>query len=449
MPSETIPVVFGVKNFQEEIKNTNDKREAKNHVKSVLEHYDNMKNNMPQLALDKLANFLSTENWVTCVAKPSQYRLYKILKGQGRKHQKLHFGMWMVVSAIWPNVDVVIGLADDMSKHWGVQFPGTRPWFPPSLSDDTIEDKWEGNVLEPVERKNVKKGRKSGEHEESGDEEDKSSDEESDDSDTDKKEEKRKADLLEEANVNSIPKKQKKGDKAVTVLSDDESEPGIETLKPEEMKTQLLKAQNEIAQLRGMLRAETKDKERLAKENNKWQATAQEKIAAMKKVSSENKELEDDNVKKARVIQQFKDEFRQQEDAISNNKAKNRETKAKLQDIRLKYDNSLIALEDATSKQEDTEAELKNTESKLEKSRSSEQDLQRQIVNLQQRVRGWEVAAGQANYANPATISLSIHGIATQMEDGFNQVKNAMAELAKKGQDGFDAITKEMSKKDN
>jgi hypothetical protein len=95
------------------------------------------------------------------------------------------------------------------------------------------------------------------------------------------------------------------------------------------------------------------------------------------------------------------------------------------------------------------EAELKNTVSKLEKSRSSEQDLQRQIVNLQQRVRGWEVAAGQANYANPATISMSIHGIATQMEDGFSQVKNAMAELAKKGQDGFDAITKEMSKKDN
>ncbi|KAF5963383.1 hypothetical protein FCOIX_13871 [Fusarium coicis] len=154
------------------------------------------------------------------------------------------------------------------------------------------------------------------------------------------------------------------------------------------MKTQLLKAQNEIAQLRGMLRAETKDKERLAKENNKWQATAQEKIAAMKKVSFENKELEDDNLKKAPVIQQFKDEFWQQEDAISNNKTKNRETKAKLQDIRLKYDNSLIALGDATSKQEDTEAELKNTVSKLEKSRSSEQDLQRQVVNLQQRVRG-------------------------------------------------------------
>ncbi|KAG5765720.1 hypothetical protein H9Q72_006222 [Fusarium xylarioides] len=243
--------------------------------------------------------------------------------------------------------------------------------------------------------------------------------------------------------------------KTITVVSDDESSPDTETLDHKETKTQLLKAQREITQLRGMLIAETKDKKRLAKENSELQATTQKNIAAMKKVSSENKELEDDNLKKSRVIQQFKDEFQQQEDAISSNKAKNRETKAKLQDIKLKYDNKLIALRDATSKQEDTDSELKNTvsklddaKSKLEKSRSSEQNLQRQIINLQQRVRSWEVAAGQANHANPATISMSIHGIATQMEDRFNRVENVMAELAKKGQNGFDAITKEMSKKD-
>ncbi|KAG5743401.1 hypothetical protein H9Q69_008807 [Fusarium xylarioides] len=207
MSPETIPV-FGVMDFQEEIKNTNNKRKAKNNVKSVLEHYNNMKNNMPQLALDKLANFLSTENWVTSATKPSEYRLYKILKGHGRKHQKLHFGMWVVVSAIWPSVDVVIGLARDMSKHWGVQFPGTRPWFPPSLSDETIEDKWEGNVLGPVERKNGKKGKKNGEDQESDYEETEDEEnEESDNSDTDENEEKRKADLLEEAVENSIPKK--------------------------------------------------------------------------------------------------------------------------------------------------------------------------------------------------------------------------------------------------
>ncbi|KAF5693340.1 hypothetical protein FDENT_2079 [Fusarium denticulatum] len=256
--------------------------------------------------------------------------------------------------------------------------------------------------------KNTKNKRK----DKASDKEDKSLDS----SDTDENAKKRRADLLEEAKRNSIPyKKQKKDGQAIT----------------------------------GMFRDETEDKKRLVKENNELQATVQKNIAAMKKASSENKELEDDNLKKSRIIQQFKDELQQQEDIISNKKAKNMETQAKLQDIRLKYDNNMIALGDATSKQEDTEAELKNTVSKLEKSRSSEQNLQLQVVNLQQRVRGWEAAAGQANYANPATTSMLIHRIATQMEDGFNRVVNAMAELEKKGQNGFGAIKKEMSKKDN
>ncbi|CCT62677.1 uncharacterized protein FFB20_11470 [Fusarium fujikuroi] len=242
----------------------------------------------------------------------------------------------------------------------------------------------------------------------------------------------RKADLLEEADQKPAPKKQKKDGKAITVVSDGESKPDIKTLES-----------------KCMSRAETKDIQALAKENNELQATVQMNIAAMKIVSSENKELEDDNLEKSRTIQKLKDEFLLQEDEISSNRAKYKDTKAKLQDIKLKYENNLIALKDAASKQEDTEAELKDTVSQLEKSRRNEQNLQRQIRTLEDKVKGWELEAGQANHASLATVALSTHGLAAQIEDRFNRLENAMVELAKKQQAGFDAITEELSKKDN
>ncbi|KAF5714930.1 hypothetical protein FGLOB1_3315 [Fusarium globosum] len=282
----------------------------------------------------------------------------------------------------------------------------------------------------------------------------------------------RKADLLEEADQKPAPKKQKKDGKAITVVSDDESKPDIKTLESKEVKALLIESQHERErlQLRCMSGAETKDIQALAKENNELQATVQMNIAAMKIVSSENKELEDDNLEKSRTIQKLMDEFLLQEDEISSNRAKYKDTKAKLQDIKLKYENNLIALKDAASKQEDTEAELKNTVSQLEiakskqedaeaklkdtvsqleKSRRDEQNLQRQITTLEDKVKGWELEAGQANHASLATVALSIHGLAAQIEDRFNRLENAMVELAKKQQAGFDAITEELFKKDN
>lgn len=148
----------------------------------------------------------------------------------------------------------------------------------------------------------------------------------------------RKADLLEEADQKPASKKQKKGGKAITVVSDDDSKPDFKTQESKEVKTLLFESQQERErlQLRCMSGVETKDIQALVKENNELQATVQMNIAAMKIVSSENKELEDDNLKKSRTTQKLKDEFLLQEDEISSNRAK-------LQDIKLKYEKHITA----------------------------------------------------------------------------------------------------------
>ncbi|KAH7493022.1 hypothetical protein FOMA001_g1475 [Fusarium oxysporum f. sp. matthiolae] len=487
MPPKNIPVLE-MKDFARAIKKTDNKRRAKNNVKLVLEHFNHMKLGMPQVALDRLANFLLTENWVTSVPKPSQYRLYKILKGQGRTQQKLHFGMWTVVSAIYSKSPVVVALARDMSKHWGVQFPETEPWFPPDMSTSTIEDKWDGLVLGPVTTKNGKKSKKvkkDEEYEESEDEEyEHEKDESLDTSDSDENEQKRKADLLNEADKNSAPKKQKTSSLEPIPLSDDESEPDVETLQPKDLKAVLLRTLREAEHLRVQLKAETKEKNKLAKQNGDLQDNILKNHDAMKRMSSENKALETDNLEKSETIQKFIDEFQKQEEAISNSKAKYRETKAKLQDIELKYANSMIAIKDANlgqevaeanlqtnssqldeltaryeyamaqlnsakSKQEDAEAKLKDAESRLEKLGSNEQISRQQIMTLEHKLEDWEVAASQASHANLATVHMSVHHLATSLEGRFDRIDQAMADIAKKEQDVFDAMAKELSKKDN
>ncbi|EWZ51637.1 hypothetical protein FOCG_14042 [Fusarium oxysporum f. sp. radicis-lycopersici 26381] len=117
MPPKIIPVLE-IKDFVGAIKLTDNKRRAKDNVKLILEHLNHMKLDMPQVALDKLVDFLKTEEW-----------------------QHLHFGMWMVISAIWPGTDVIVKLTKDMSKLWGVQFPRTKPWFPPKVSSMAIDSK--------------------------------------------------------------------------------------------------------------------------------------------------------------------------------------------------------------------------------------------------------------------------------------------------------------------
>ncbi|RKK28193.1 hypothetical protein BFJ70_g6466 [Fusarium oxysporum] len=84
MPPKIIPVLE-IKDFVGAIKLTDNKRRAKDNVKLILEHLNHMKLDMPQVALDKLVDFLKTEEWVTSLTKPSGYRLYKKLMGHGCK----------------------------------------------------------------------------------------------------------------------------------------------------------------------------------------------------------------------------------------------------------------------------------------------------------------------------------------------------------------------------
>ncbi|KAH7180776.1 hypothetical protein DER46DRAFT_583530 [Fusarium sp. MPI-SDFR-AT-0072] len=151
--------------------------------------------------------------------------------GNGRAKQ-LHFGRWVIISAIWPENDHVIKIAKDMSKVWGVKFPTTELFFPPNMTDGDIEAKWDGTVYQDgtnvdVDKKKDNKGKKgkledsdssddtsdeddsnddsdkAGEDDKSSDKEEKEDKESDDDSDTDSEDGKRKAELLQEDEQNA------------------------------------------------------------------------------------------------------------------------------------------------------------------------------------------------------------------------------------------------------
>ncbi|KAF5713881.1 hypothetical protein FMUND_7712 [Fusarium mundagurra] len=571
MPLKNVPV-FKMKHFKDEINKMKNKRKAKENVQRVIQHYDKMKNGMPQVALDKLGDFLSTEDWVTSSTKPSPYRLYKIMKGHGRTSQRLHFGMWVVVSAMWPNSGVVVKLASVMSKHWGVQFPGTSPWFPSGLSNETIENKWDCRVPKPIETKKDNKSKKGKqvknveesqdkENEESDDDDDEESDyednEESNDEDneesgnedneepneeedrepedtegkgcdnskTHKKRKKRNADLFNEAEEIeklSTLKRQKTNSDAIHIDLDDDNEPDLDKLNKMELTVLLLTAKERLKQARERANAESEVNSKLMKRNQYLEAIAQQNTVSdvnkLKDMSSEIKELKRINSKQSQLIEKFKDRIEKQDNDLYNTETKYIGTKVELDNIKLKYNNKEIELMEATSKQADTEAQLSIAQSKQEETETAlretksqledistrlqgtgvqssansnhedveaklkktvsqldvakskkdhaeatlqatvsqltqahdkERILRRQIMSLEDTIRGWQLASQQANHADTRTISMSIHGINTEMADRFNRVENAMVELAKKGQDGFDAITKQLSKKDN
>lgn len=211
--------------------------------------------------------------------------------------------MWMVVSAIWPKSDVVIGLADTMSKHWGVQFPKTQPWFPPNIPESVILKNWHGydlgfaqdnnnndnksgkdskseNKAKKAEQVGKGKTRNSkdksnneqdkephGTEEESGDVEDKDSDDKEDTEDESsdtacEKVRKRRAAILKEASMTSQPQKQKTSNQDITIVSsDNENDTDIETLGPEEPKSRLAETKRSLLSSDAKLRQEAKRKE--------------------------------------------------------------------------------------------------------------------------------------------------------------------------------------------
>ncbi|KAF4493363.1 hypothetical protein FAGAP_10520 [Fusarium agapanthi] len=96
----------------------------------------------------------------------------------------------------------------------------------------------------------------------------------------------------------------------ITVVpSNDGNDTGIETLGPEELKSRLIETKRSLLSSDTNLRQEVKRNRKLTKNYNELHETVHKDLAHMQKLSSEIKELKDDNLKKSRVIQWFKDEF--------------------------------------------------------------------------------------------------------------------------------------------
>ncbi|KAG4265392.1 hypothetical protein FPRO04_00326 [Fusarium proliferatum] len=394
----------------------------------------------------------------------------EILKDTGRSQPQLHFGMWVVVSAIWPNKPVVVKLASVMSKHWGVEFPGTAPWLPPGLSDETIENKWNCRVPKPTEAKEDNKSKKG--KQEPEDKEVKGSDNSNTDS------------------------------KAIHIDLDDENEPDFDKLNDMELKALLLTTNQRLNQARERANAESETNSKLIRRNQHLESDIQQNAESnnnkLKKLYSENRELQVIKSKQFQLIENFKNRIQKQDDDLSNTEAKYN----KFDDIKLKYDNKVVELLDAISKRidaetqlsvaqpkqedteielretksqledistrlqgtkvqcsansnhEDVEAKLKNTVSQLDVAKSKQKDaeamlkvtvsqltqahdseriLRRQIMTLEDTVRGWQLASTQAAQADTGILALSLHGLTTQLAERFDRVENAMVELAKKG----------------
>ncbi|RBA12103.1 hypothetical protein FPRO05_03553 [Fusarium proliferatum] len=332
--------------------------------------------------------------------------------------------MWVVVSAIWPNKPVVVKLASVMSKHWGVEFPGTAPWLPPGLSDETIENKWNCRVPKPTEAKEDNKSKKG--KQEPEDKEVKGSDNSNTDS------------------------------KAIHIDLDDENEPDFDKLNDMELKALLLTTNQRLNQARERANAESETNSKLIRRNQHLESDIQQNAESnnnkLKKLYSENRELQVIKSKQFQLIENFKNRIQKQDDDLSNTEAKYN----KFDDIKLKYDNkvgtkvqcsansnhedveaklknTVSQLDVAKSKQKDAEAMLKVTVSQLTQAHDSERILRRQIMTLEDTVRGWQLASTQAAQADTGILALSLHGLTTQLADRFDRVENAMVELAKKG----------------
>lgn len=147
--SDPDPLSLSVEEFEHKIKCCKNVEIARIRVQLVVDNYYMIRLNIPQEVQQKIVNFLRNDKWVESPAIPSDYRLFRILKGRQRP-KILNFSMWLIVAAIWPSHQRVLEIADDMSTFWGQRFPGTRPFFPAGVSDDEALNKYEGNVAQDV-----------------------------------------------------------------------------------------------------------------------------------------------------------------------------------------------------------------------------------------------------------------------------------------------------------
>ncbi|KAF5554015.1 hypothetical protein FPHYL_8548, partial [Fusarium phyllophilum] len=365
MPPENMRVLK-VEDFEEQIKACKNSDIARNRVIAVIQHFDTIKHEMPVFSQDKFIEFLKTEKWVADVPQLSRFRLYRILKGTGRRPQ-LHFGMWLVVSAIWPGNEYVLGIADEMSKHWGVQFRGTAPWFPSTLSDDYIAQKWDGHVHEA---ENQPTDNTEGTN---GDENVEGVNDNSDDNADDRK---RRAEVLDEAAKHSTPKKQK--------TSGDEDAIDYEGRTHKETQKLYVDTVRHLLKVGDLWQTEKHAREQLAHENGQLQDIIAKHAEKIKQLSSENEmskpsrenesladltsqnnELMSDNLVKSQIITRLRDELLRQKQVFENKQSK--------------YNNIKAQLENTKAQQENTKAQLKNTESQLNEAKFKQENTKAQL----------------------------------------------------------------------
>ncbi|KAF5019411.1 hypothetical protein F66182_8583 [Fusarium sp. NRRL 66182] len=136
--SATDPYKIKAKHF----KSFTDVEDMKIAIKKVLRRYDAIRPDMHESCKRELHQFLSDPDWLKMIGGkgPSQSRFYKQLTGNGRSHASLHFGKWLVMSALFEGNQALKGkVADSLSKWWGEPFPGTDVFYPKNTPDGAAQ----------------------------------------------------------------------------------------------------------------------------------------------------------------------------------------------------------------------------------------------------------------------------------------------------------------------
>lgn len=101
-------------------------------VKKVLKAYKKIKSSMSPSTRQELYTYIRRGEWIRSARNPSNYALYRSLKGQipPRGHGRLYFPHLFVCHAIWGPEDWVVRLLYEFSAHWGVLFNMDKLTYP-------------------------------------------------------------------------------------------------------------------------------------------------------------------------------------------------------------------------------------------------------------------------------------------------------------------------------
>ncbi|KAI8718009.1 hypothetical protein NCS52_00878500 [Fusarium sp. LHS14.1] len=101
-------------------------------VKKVLKAYGKIKSSMSPSTRQELYTYIRRGEWIRSARSPSNYALYRSLKGQipTRGHGRLYYPHLFVCHAIWGPEDWVVRLLYEFSAHWGVLFNMDKLTYP-------------------------------------------------------------------------------------------------------------------------------------------------------------------------------------------------------------------------------------------------------------------------------------------------------------------------------